>query len=317
LKRQFVNELKNNDQVNDYFVLTDVEQRPYRDTSKGNFLQLIIQDKTGTIPAKLWSEKDQTKTIAKFLSDAQVIKILGKVDDYQGNLSIVLTEPPEKVMDYDTPEDFLVKTDKDILQMLQSLKDNISNISNPHIKQLLELFSNDEKFMEKFSKSPAAKVMHHNFIGGLLEHVLNLIAASKTIHSSHPELDLDLLIAASILHDIGKIDEYDTGLKIEISEDGRFYGHISIGYRLVASKIEEISDFPEELEKKILHIILSHHGEKQYGSPIEPIFPEAVAFHNIDKTDASIQNIKQTIQNDNKDGDWAYDSFQKKVIYKK
>ena len=92
---------------------------------------------------------------------------------------------------------------------------------------------------------------------------------------------------------------------------------IKLRKKIGTSKIEEISDFPEELEKKILHIILSHHGEKQYGSPIEPIFPEAVAFHNIDKTDASIQNIKQTIQNDNKDGDWAYDSFQKKVIYKK
>ena len=156
MKTQFVNQLKNNDQVDDYFVLANVGQRPYRDTSKGNFLQLIIQDKTGTVPAKFWSEKDQTKTIAEFLSDAQVIKILGKVDDYQGNLSIVLTEPPEKVTDYDTPEDFLVKTDKDIPQMLQSLKDEISNISNPHIKQLLELFSNDEKFMEKFSRSPAA-----------------------------------------------------------------------------------------------------------------------------------------------------------------
>ena len=317
MKKQFVSELKKDESVNDFFVITNVSQRPYKNSSKGNYLQLSVQDKTGTISAKLWSEGGETSRLSQHLSDAQVVKLSGKAEEYQGRLSIVLHDPPEKIENYESPEDFMSKTDKDIPKMLQELKDEISKISDPHIKQLLELFSNDNEFMKKYSTAPAAKVMHHNFIGGLLEHVLNLISASKTIHSSHPELNLDLLIAASILHDIGKIDEYDVGLKIDISDEGRFYGHISIGYRLVASKIEEISDFPEELERKILHIILSHHGEKQYGSPVEPIFPEAVAFHNIDKTDASIQNAKQSIQSDNQEGDWTYDSLQKRFYYKK
>ena len=211
----------------------------------------------------------------------------------------------EKILDYDI-DDFIPKTSKDIPQMIQSLKDEISKISDPHIKQLLESFSNDDEFMKRYSTAPAAKKMHHDYIGGLLEHVLNLIAASKIIQSSHPKLDLDLLVAACILHDIGKIDEYEIGVKIDFSDDGRFYGHISIGYRLVAKMIEKISDFPKELERKILHMILSHHGELEYGSPVKPNFLEAVAFHHIDNTDATIQHVEQIIEKEKGGKDWFW-----------
>ena len=162
----------------------------------------------------------------------------------------------EKLADYDSA-DYMRRTDKDIPQMIEKLKDEISKISNPHIKQLLESFSNDDEFMKKYSKAPAGKMWHHDFVGGLLEHVHSLIAISKTVHASHPDLDLDLLIAACILHDIGKTVVFDIGVNIEITDEGRLYGHISIGHKMVATQIEKIPEFPKELEMKILHIILS------------------------------------------------------------
>ena len=208
-------------------------------------------DKTSTSNGPFVGE---TEAIYKFFSDGEVFRISGKVGEYMGTLDISMNPGVklEKISDYDR-SDLIPKTNNDIPQMIQAFKDEISKVSNPHIKQLLESFSNDDAFMERYSTAPAAKKMHHDYIGGLLEHVLNLITTSKAVQSSHPKLDLDLLVAACILHDIGKIDEYEVGLKIDFPDDGRFYGHINIGYRLVAKMIENIPDFPKELERKILH----------------------------------------------------------------
>ena len=307
MKKQFVDQLNKDEQVNDIFVLHKIDKKNYKN-KPGTYLQLILGDKTGTIIAKYWgNDENETEGIYKFFSDGEVFRISGKVGEYMGTLDISMNPgiKLEKIIDYDR-NDLIPKTNKDVPQMIQTLKDEISKVSNPHIKQLLESFSNDDKFMEKYSTAPAAKKMHHDYIGGLLEHVLNLITTSKAVQSSHPKLDLDLLVAACILHDIGKVDEYEVGLKIDFSDDGRFYGHISIGYRLVAKMIENIPDFPKELERKILHMILSHHGELEYGSPVKPNFLEAVAFHHIDNTDASIQHVKQIIEKEEGTKDWFY-----------
>ena len=306
MKKQFVNQLKVGDKVNDYFVIEKISQIPYvKNPSDGKFLAIELRDKTGTIDAKKWTKGAETTALHDSLKGVQIIKISGDVDEFRNMPSITLDKNPEIVSDYEFPEDFILTTKKDIQQMIEELKNEISKISNTHIKQLLESFSEDDEFMKIFSRAAAAKKMHHNFVGGLLEHVLNLIAISKTVQARHPELDSDLLVAACILHDIGKVEELDMGVKIDFSDDGRFYSHISIGFRMVSKMIEKISDFPKELERKILHIILSHHGKQEYGSPVKPMFLEAIAFHHIDNSDATIQKVKQIIQ-DNNDEEWVW-----------
>jgi len=308
MKKQFVNELKVGDKVDDYFAIGKISQIPYvKNPSDGKFLAIELKDKTGTIDAKKWTKGSETEALHNSLKGVQIVKILGEVGEFRNTPSITLDKDPEIVSDYENPEDFILTSKRDIGQMVEELKNEISNISNPHIKLLLESFSNDNDFMKKFSRAAAAKKMHHNYVGGLLEHILNLIAISKTIQSLHQQLDLDLLVAGCILHDIGKVEELDVGVMIDFSEDGRFYSHISIGFRMVSRMIDKIPDFPKELERKILHIILSHHGKLEYGSPVKPMFLEAIAFHHIDNSDASIQKVKQVIEDNNDEWVWGPD----------
>ena len=189
------------------------------------------------------------------------------------------------------------KSSRDIPQMIAELRRTVSEIDNEHIKKLLESFTGDDDFMrKKYSQAPAGKMWHHDFVGGLLEHVLSLIAMSKTIQKSHPELNLDLLIAACILHDVGKVVEYKITTAIEITTEGRLFGHLSIGYFMVAQRISEMPDFPDDLRLRILHMILSHHRELKQGAPVVPMFPEAVAFALIDDADAQSQHMVQVVE---------------------
>jgi 3'-5' exoribonuclease len=158
---------------------------------------------------------------------------------------------------------------------------------------------------KKYSQAPAGKMWHHDFVGGLLEHVLSLISMSKTIQQSHPELNLDLLIATCILHDIGKVVEYKITTTIEFTTEGRLFGHLSIGYFMVAQRISEMSDFPEDLRLRILHMILSHHRQLAQGAPVVPMFPEAVAFALIDDVDAQSQHMVQVVEG--RKEDWEYE----------
>ena len=320
MKNQFINQMKTGDTINDFFAINRLDEILKYKSKSGSWFPFTIGDNTGIITAKFWGDTEEgTQTVYNFFSDAKVVRIVGKVEEYNGEKYISINQPGnvlEKSENYDSA-DYMRKTDKDIPQMIEKLKEEVSKISNPHIKQLLESFSNDDEFMKKYSKAPAGKMWHHDFVGGLLEHVHSLIAISKTVHTSHPDLDLDLLIAACILHDIGKTVEFDIGVNIEITDEGRLYGHISIGHKMVASQIEKIPNFPKEMEKKILHIILSHHGELENGSPVKPMFAEAVAFAHIDDTDATTQHTKQIIQRDESEKTWIYSRMGNNWTYTK
>ena len=191
--------------------------------------------------------------------------------------------------------------------MVSELKDIISKIENVDIKQLLESVFNNETFMEKYSKSPAASSNHHSFGGGLIEHVLSMIKISMKVVEMHPELDKDLLIAGCVFHDIGKVNELKASVSIEYTTEGNLLGHISIGQKMVNDWIDKLESFPDILKQKIIHMILSHHGEKKWGSPIEPLFPEATALHYIDNLDSSIQHVLQEKEKAGKDDKWIRD----------
>jgi 3'-5' exoribonuclease len=190
-------------------------------------------------------------------------------------------------------EDLLARSKKDTAEMLDELKNHLTEIKNPYISALVDSFVDDEEFMERFSHCPAAISRHQNYLGGLLEHTLNLIHICKTLLKVHPELDKDLLIAGCFLHDIGKIREYEISTAITTSKEGQMIGHISIGQQMVEEKISKIAGFPEDLRLKLSHIILSHHGKMEWGSPKEPQFPEALAVHLADQMDAQLDyNIR-------------------------
>lgn len=185
-------------------------------------------------------------------------------------------------------------------------------------KQVMEYYSNSElkcsccsfaeidgAFMIKYANSPAASFNHHNFGGGLLEHVLNMIKISMQITELYPKLDKDLLVAGCILHDIGKVNELKMGTAIEYTNEGHLLGHIAIGMQIVSNAMNKVDDFPDILKQKILHMVLSHHGTKDKGSPVEPLIPEAVILHQVDYCDSRIQKIMQEIGNAGENDEWV------------
>ncbi len=317
MKEHFVDKLETGKVIISEFAVTRKGSLTKYKAKEGEWFGVQLSDKTGMVEGKFWGgENEDTGSVLNSFSNGDIVIISGKIESYRSKTQINITSI-QKTIEFDVT-DFVKKTTKDIPQMITNLKIIVSEITDSHIKILLEKFVDDENFMEKFARAPAGKMWHHDFVGGLLEHVSSLIEISKIVKKSHPELNLDLLIAACILHDVGKTVEYSITNTIEITDEGRFLGHISIGFLMVSQKISEISDFPEKLRKKILHIILSHHGELEHGSPVKPMFTEAIAFAQIDDTDAKTQHYKQLVQNNNSDEEWVWErDYNSSPIYLK
>ena len=318
MKSSFVSDCVENQTITELFVVSSKSSVTKYKNKPGFWFGLSLSDKTGTMNAKFWGkENDDDIEIQKFFASfsiGDIVRVSGRVSSYQNKLDLNIDEKVGNVLkkvedgEYDL-EDFMKKSSRDIPQMITELHQIVSEINNEHIKKLLESFTNDDDFMKKkYSQAPAGKMWHHDFVGGLLEHVLSLIAMSKTVKQSHPELNLDLLIAACILHDIGKVVEYERleNFSIGITTPGRLFGHISIGFLMVEKKISEISNFPNDLRLRMLHIILSHHQKLEHGSPVTPMIPEAIAFAMIDDTDATIQHNLQLVEKSN--DDWKYEN---------
>jgi len=307
MKSGFVTDCVENKTIESLFAISSKGSLQKYKSKPGYWFGLTLSDKTGTLGTKFWGldADDNDNAIEKLfdsLSVGDVVRVSGKIKSYQNKLEINIDEKDGNIIkkvedgEYDL-EDFMKKSSRDIPQMIAELRRTVSEIDNEHIKKLLESFTGDDDFMrKKYSQAPAGKMWHHDFVGGLLEHVLSLIAMSRTVKQSHPELNLDLLIAACILHDVGKVVEYKITTAIEITTEGRLFGHLSIGYFMVAQRISEMSDFPDDLRLRILHMILSHHRELKQGAPVVPMFPEAVAFALIDDADAQSQHMVQAVE---------------------
>lgn len=312
MKAKYVTDLNSSQKVSEIFLVVKKNNPTQYKNKTGMWFSIILGDKTGTIQAKFWGKDDEsTKQVFDSFSEGDVVQVVGSTSSFNSNWEISM-DPinSDRITKLETSNvdvsDFMNKSKRGIEEMISTLRDTVSQIKNQHIKKLLESFVKDEEFVrKKYAMAPAGKNWHHDFIGGLLEHVLSLVEISKTVQKGHPELDLDLLVAGCILHDIGKTEEYKIGLKIDITDYGRLFGHISIGFLMVAEKISSIDGFPEELRQKILHMILSHHRQLEHGSPVTPMFPEAVAFSMIDDTDAKSQHAIQLIEKNDKD--WTFE----------
>lgn len=298
-KSQFIKNLSKDDTVQDVFAVKRKDGvKPY---AKGHMFTLLISDKTGNILVKFWGgEKTETDAVFSSFETNDAIFIKGKVSEYKDNPEIHVNPPDGEIKKTDAYDlsDFIADTKRDINNMIKELKEIVADIKDPHIKQLINSFVDDEEFMKKFSKAPAARSFHHDHKGGLLEHIMNLIKISQTIVKIYPDLNKDLLIAGCIFHDIGKLVEYEVKTAIELTMEGSLFGHISIGQKMVLDRIEKIENFPEKLKQKIIHMILSHHGKQAWGSPIVPQIPEAVAFHYIDNCDAKVNHVMKLKEND-------------------
>lgn len=254
---------------------------------------VILQDKTGTIDAKIWDPNNAG--IAEF--DAlDYIEVYGEVTSFNGALQVNIKRVRLcQEGEYD-PKEYLPVSKKDIDQMYTELLGIIKTIENPFLHKLLDSFFLDEAFAKAFRNSSAAKTVHHGFIGGLLEHTLSVTKLCEYYCKAYPLLKRDLLLTAAICHDIGKVKELSPFPENDYTDDGQFLGHIVMGAEMVGDKIRGIEGFPKFLASELKHCILSHHGELEYGSPKKPAIIEAVALNFADNTDAKMQTFTEILQ---------------------
>ena len=261
---------------------------------------VILQDKTGTIDAKIWDPNNMG--ICEF--DAlDYVEIYGEVNSFQGALQVNVKRVRKcQEGEYD-PADYLPVSSKNIELMYTEILECISSVKNKYLRALLEeMFVKDEKLVAAFKKSSAAKSVHHGFVGGLLEHTLSVVKLCNYYCTAYPMLNRDLLLAAAMVHDIGKTRELSLFPANDYTDEGQFLGHIVIGTEMVGEVIRKIEGFPVSLASQIKHCILAHHGEYEYGSPKKPAIIEAVALNFADNTDAKMQTFTELLQGTNETG---------------
>jgi 3'-5' exoribonuclease len=301
MKTHYVSDLHDGQAVASLFLVREKEIRTSPRTGT-SWLQLELADRTGTIPAKMW---DNFSAIAATFEQDDVVQIRGRVKLYNGQKELTLEQIiPAAERDYDLG-DFLPHTKQDIEKLYGEVREAIAGMNNPWLKRLLTAVVEDPAIAPKFKRAPAAMTMHHAYIGGLLEHVASLIGLSRRVASHYPELDPDLLLAGIVLHDIGKIDELRYSRAFDYTTEGRLLGHITIGVSIVRDKIRAIPDFPVPLAVLVEHLILSHHGTHEFGSPSLPQTREAVALHFLDDMDSKMAAMRATLEAPAEEDAWT------------
>jgi 3'-5' exoribonuclease len=298
---QTIASLKEGDWVEETYLVTTKQVA----TAKNGvtYLSIKLADKTGEIDGRLWDNADE---VAGKFEREDFVRIKGIASNYQGTMQIKM-KMLEKVDDSKVDiANFLESSPRNTDEMVQELKAIALSVSNKYLRQLLKAFLNDTAFMELFKRIPAAKTLHHNYIGGLLEHVVELIMLVRDVGKYFPSIDMDLLTAGAFLHDIGKVRELAVKKTIEYTTEGRLLGHISLGYEMISEKIGSVPGFPEELTMLLKHIMLSHHGEYEYGSPKRPKIREAIIINYMDDLSAKINNFDATLRKEQvAEGEWT------------
>lgn len=299
---KYIKDYKEGDRVLDIYLCKHKQSAV---TKNGKpYENVILQDKTGTIDAKVW--EPGSAGISEF-DTLDYIEVYGEVNSFQGALQINVKRIRVCREGEYEPSDYLPVSKKGIEAMYQEVLKFIEGIQDTYLKTLLEnLFIKDEGFVKAFKNSSAAKTVHHGFVGGLLEHTLSVTKLCDYYCSAYPRLNRDLLLSAALLHDIGKTKELSAFPRNDYTDDGQFLGHIVIGVEMVGEKISQIPGFPAFLSAELKHCILSHHGEYEFGSPKKPAIMEAVALNFADNTDAKLETFTELLEGTNETGWLGY-----------
>lgn len=254
---------------------------------------VVLQDKTGTIDTKIW---DPTSPGISDYDPGQFVSVMGDVSNYNGNLQFKLNKLMIAAEDEYVISDYIPTTERDMDEMYGEILKYVSNTKNQYLKKLLEAFFLDKEFEKNFKNHSAAKTVHHGFVGGLLEHTLSVTNLCDYFAKQYSILNHDLVVAAAMLHDIGKVKELTEFPYNDYSDEGNLLGHITMGMEMVGEKIKQIDGFPKGLEVEIKHCILAHHGELEFGSPKKPAIPEAMALNFADNLDAKMETFKEALK---------------------
>jgi len=277
------------------------------------FLTVKLGDRSGEIDAKVWEKADR---VAQEFAKGDFLQVAGQVTEYNGKLQMSLqslTRVEDAKID---PADFLPASARDPKEMWSELTAAREKVTDADYRELLRVIFDDPSPSEKMRRAPAAKAMHHAYLGGLLEHTLSLFALGERVASHYPELNRDLLRTGILLHDLGKTEELTYLRGFDYSDRGRLLGHISIELEWISGVIRSLPDFPEEKAVLLKHLLLSHHGKEEFGSPVKPMTLEALVLHMLDDLDAKVQVFRQ-LMNDPASDRWSrYHSLLGQYVFK-
>ncbi|MCL2197913.1 MAG: HD domain-containing protein [Defluviitaleaceae bacterium] len=301
----YINELREGERLIEHYFCKKKESRESK--AGKTFFSLKLADKTGMIDTKIW---EITNDIGQF-DEGDIVKIDGVVSSYNGEPQLKVTKLRKSREGEYELSDFIPSTEKDVGEMFGKITSLINNVENQFIKKLLQsIFTNEER-VDAFKKHSAAMHLHHAFMGGLLEHTLSVAETCMFLGARYKYVDMDLLLAGALLHDIGKIHELSALPQNEYTDDGQMLGHIIIGLEIVGAEIAKIEKFPRETASLIKHCIIAHHGEYEFGSPKIPATPEAMIIHFADNIDAKLTTFAEIYDKDTTPGKWT--AFQKSL----
>ncbi|HEY3347845.1 MAG TPA: HD domain-containing protein [Nitrospirota bacterium] len=317
---KFVNELSEGQRVESVYAVAD---KQIRKTKQGKtFLSLRLTDKTGTVEAVVWDNADEYSAA---FEKGDFIGVRADVGSYNGSNQLTVS----RLKKVDPMPEYMARimptTDRDVEAMATELAGFAAEIQTPAIRELMEGLFGDEAFMEAFKTAPAAKGMHHCFSGGLIQHSLKVARLCRIIYDEYAENDpeiaelisRDILIAGAIMHDMGKVEELTQGPVFDYTLKGRLLGHISLGLMSLRERLDKVDGMPEDAAELLMHMILSHHGEYEYGSPKRPKCFEAFILHYADNLDAKIQGLAEFAGKDTVEGKFtAFNRLYERQFYK-
>jgi 3'-5' exoribonuclease len=289
MKRQYVNTLQEGDAVNDYFVAVRKDLRNQQ--NGGKFLGMVFKDRTGEVGGILWTNANE---VAQRFNLGDVVSVRGRVSTHQGNLQVHV-ESIYTLREGEYSLEDLIFTPADTEDDACRLRAILNTVQEPFLQKLLQLFWEDQPFMEAWSIASAAKRWHHAGRGGLVRHCYEMARLAETMSELFPELDRDVLLVSVFMHDIGKLHEMRHELYVDYTTEGKLLGHLQIGCDMMQEKMRAIPDFPDQLRLQLLHCLLSHHGELINGSAIVPKTLEAIVLHHIDNLDAQAAAFQRLV----------------------
>lgn len=318
MPRVFVNQLADGSPVEEVFLLADRQLRANRHAE--TYLLTQLRDKTGQVSGLLWNVSESA---GSQFQPGDYVKVRGKAQLFQGNLQLILNRIDKVSADSVDAEDFVQETSVNTGRLIKRMREILLTIDDAPIRTLMECFLDDEQLMAQMALAPAGIRLHHAYPGGLLEHIVNLLETVVRIADLYPKVDSRLLLAGVFLHDIGKVRELEYDTVFGYTDEGQLIGHLVQGVEMVNEKLPDAerrlgSKFPVETLLRIKHMLVSHHGTYEFGSPKLPMTPEAIALHHLDNLDAKVNEFSTLISSDpNSQSAWTpYQATMQRKIYK-
>ena len=301
MPKQMAGELKPGEPVDSDFLVARCSLRSTR--TGGTYLDLLLADKTGQISGRMW---DATEALAASIKVDDFVHIKGRAESYQNNIQITARSITQAPTDSLRLGDFLPQSPFDVAQMFKEFKELLDTVKDPPLRALLDAFLADKEFCDAFRTCPAATANHHAHLGGLLEHTLSMAKLAAKLAEHYPELRGDLLMTGVFLHDIGKTRELSYRRTFQYTTPGNLVGHIMLGVLMLEDEVRKLPEFPVAKLNMLRHMILSHHGQLEFGSPKLPMFAEAMALHYLDNLDAKLKDFSELVAEDrSSDPEWT------------